>query len=222
MLKKNNKTKNWPITVITINYNDCEGLKKTFESVFDQSYENFEYIVIDGGSTDGSKELIELNNDRINYWVSETDDGIYNAMNKGITMANGEYCIFMNSGDCFFNKEILEVFSLNMSKNDFVYGNMIAEDNEGKRKEYLYPNELNLEFFSTGFLAHQAIFTKTDILKEFRGYRQDLKILSDWDFYAKGVLLRNLSYQHIDKFVTVFNREGISGHKAFLEKKKKN
>jgi glycosyltransferase involved in cell wall biosynthesis len=88
------------LTIITINYNNKEGLVKTFDSVRVQTWKDFEFIVIDGGSTDGCKELIEQNH-QINYWVSEKDSGVYNAMNKGIRKATGDYVIFMNSGDFF-------------------------------------------------------------------------------------------------------------------------
>ena len=87
------------LSVITINFNNRDGLRKTIESVVNQTYNDFEYIIIDGGSTDGSVDVIKEYADRIDYWVSEPDKGIYNAMNKGIDVAKGEYCIFMNSGD---------------------------------------------------------------------------------------------------------------------------
>lgn len=90
------------VTVITINYNNLQGLKRTIPSVLSQTCNDFEFIVIDGGSTDGSKEYIELQNG-ISQWVSEKDKGIYNAMNKAVSMAHGDYCIFMNSGDHFFS-----------------------------------------------------------------------------------------------------------------------
>ena len=95
------------ISIITINFNDKIGLQRTFDSVFAQDFNDFEYIVIDGGSNDGSKELIEENTDKISYWISEPDKGIYNAMNKGIKVANGEYLLFLNSGDKFYNKKSL-------------------------------------------------------------------------------------------------------------------
>ena len=94
------------LTIITINYNNKEGLIKTFESVKKQTWSEFEFFVIDGGSTDGGKELIERNS-QIDYWVSEKDSGVYNAMNKGIRKATGEYVIFMNSGDFFYDEFVL-------------------------------------------------------------------------------------------------------------------
>jgi glycosyltransferase involved in cell wall biosynthesis len=95
------------LSIITINYNNAEGLKRTIESVTGQTFRDFEYIVIDGGSTDGSTDVINEYADHISYWVSELDKGIYNAMNKGVAAAHGEYCNFLNSGDIYYNNEIL-------------------------------------------------------------------------------------------------------------------
>ncbi|WP_291275238.1 glycosyltransferase, partial [Flavobacterium sp.] len=96
------------ISVITVNYNNDNGLKKTIESVINQTYKNFEFIIIDGGSTDQSSEIIKNYQDKINYWVSEPDKGVYSAMNKGIKVANGDFLIFMNSGDVFINENVLQ------------------------------------------------------------------------------------------------------------------
>src|SRR5688572_27521016 len=96
------------ISIITINYNNLDGLKRTVDSVVNQTWQEFEYIVIDGGSTDGSGAYIESKSKHFHYWVSEPDKGIYNAMNKGIVKATGEYLLFLNSGDHFFNDTVLE------------------------------------------------------------------------------------------------------------------
>ena len=94
-------------SIITINYNNCEGLRRTIESVVNQTCHDFEYIIIDGGSTDGSVDVIKQYADQIDYWVSEPDKGIYNAMNKGVAVAKGEYCLFLNSGDSLHNNSAL-------------------------------------------------------------------------------------------------------------------
>ena len=95
------------LTIITINYNNLEGLKRTVESVVNQTWQELEYIVIDGGSTDGSAAFLASCSDTIDYWVSEPDNGIYNALNKGIQKATGEYLLFLNSGDHFYSDEVL-------------------------------------------------------------------------------------------------------------------
>ena len=127
------------ISIITVNYNNLEGLQRTFNSVFNQTWKEFEYVVIDGGSTDGSKELIEKYNDKIDYWVSESDNGIYNAMNKGIKKAKGEYLLFLNSGDNLFNHTVLEENHSVIKEMDLIYFNL-----EFKRNNFsevrTYPN----------------------------------------------------------------------------------
>ena len=108
-------------SIITINLNNSAGLRKTIESVVNQTFQDFEYIIIDGGSTDGSVDIIKEYSSRIDYWVSEPDRGIYNAMNKGIVQAHGDYINFMNSGDCFSKNTILEEIYADLSF-DFVFG----------------------------------------------------------------------------------------------------
>ena len=108
-------------SIITINYNNLEGLKRTVESVVNQTWQEFEYIVIDGGSTDGSAVYIESQKDKFDYWVSEPDKGIYNAMNKGIKVATGEYLLFLNSGDELIDIEALNKNHFHLEEMDLIY-----------------------------------------------------------------------------------------------------
>ena len=110
------------LSIITVNLNNLEGLKKTYESVVCQTFTDYEWLVIDGGSTDGSREFIEQHQNKFAYWCSEPDKGIYNAMNKGIVRAKGEYLNFMNSGDCFVKKETLAGVFGEERKVDILYG----------------------------------------------------------------------------------------------------
>jgi glycosyltransferase involved in cell wall biosynthesis len=109
------------LSIITVNYNNLEGLKKTIESVVSQTWQVFEYIVIDGGSTDGSAAYIEAQSVNIDYWVSEPDNGIYNAMNKGIKAATGEYLLFLNSGDDLTDLKALENNQIHLKEEDIIY-----------------------------------------------------------------------------------------------------
>ena len=124
------------LSIITINKNNCEGLQRTIDSVLSQTWHDFEWIVIDGDSTDGSKELIEKYQKHFTYWCSEPDKGIYNAMNKGITASKGEYLIFMNSGDCFYNEMVLEE-SLQYLGSDFVIGQIKIYFFQMKKKKMI-------------------------------------------------------------------------------------
>ena len=109
-------------SIITINYNNCDGLEKTIQSVINQSYQNFEFIIIDGGSTDSSVEVIKKYSNKIDYWISEPDKGIYHAMNKGIIQAHGEYLNFMNSGDLFYDNDVLKDISIKIDLKDIIIG----------------------------------------------------------------------------------------------------
>ncbi len=112
------------LSIITVNFNNATGLQKTFDSVFEQTFKDFEYIIVDGGSTDGSEEIIERNRDKINYWVSEKDKGVYHAMNKGMAKASGDYLLFLNSGDHFKDENILLEVMPELDGTGIVYGNI--------------------------------------------------------------------------------------------------
>ena len=118
------------ISIITINYNNLKGLKRTIPSVLSQSYINYEYIVVDGGSNDGSKEYIASQQQNITQWISEKDNGVYNAMNKAVNMATGEYCLFMNSGDHFFSSLALEDAVTEMKNEDYFVGRTIVVESD--------------------------------------------------------------------------------------------
>ena len=152
------------ITVITINFNNLSGLKRTIPSVISQSYNNFEYIVIDGGSTDGSKEYIELNKKNIDFWISERDKGIYNAMNKGIHIAHGEYCIFMNSGDHFFSSCALETAIEELDGYDYCVGRTVVVESDYASLS-TPPEKISFDFIKENSLQHQSTFIKTHLLK---------------------------------------------------------
>ena len=124
------------VSIITVNFNHLEGLKRTYESIVSQTFTDYECIVIDGGSTDGSREFIEQHQDRFAYWCSEKDNGIYHAMNKGIRQAKGEYLNFMNAGDAFAcSKTLAGVFSEHRTA-DILYGYMMIKDINGDYRQY--------------------------------------------------------------------------------------
>lgn len=164
-------------SIITINYNDKEGLKRTVVSVLNQTHTDYEFIIIDGGSTDGSVDVIQKYEDDITYWVSEKDNGIYHAMNKGVAKAQGEYCIFMNSGDCFHSSNVLE--SVSKYQEDIICGKML----KGKTISPSGHNKstISLVDLMRGSLPHQAMFIKRELMIK-HPYDENYKILSDWKF----------------------------------------
>lgn len=195
------------LSIITINYNNIAGLESTIQSVKCQSFADYEWIVIDGGSTDGSKELIEANHTLFSYWVSEPDNGIYHAMNKGIVHAKGDWLLFLNSGDCLFNKDVLtEVFSSDYDE-DVVYGNRAVEKN-GSYEVNRYPEIVSLSFFYHYSLCHQSTFYRRTLFEESL-YDESFSIAGDWAFFIE-LLFRGKRFRHIETTVALYDTGGIS------------
>ncbi|MCQ2181905.1 MAG: glycosyltransferase [Bacteroidales bacterium] len=197
------------LSIITVNLNNRDGLKKTIDSVVSQTFTDFEWIVIDGGSTDGSKELIEEYSSHFAYWVSEPDKGIYNAMNKGIAVAKGEYLQFLNSGDWLVSDTILsEVSKMCPEEFDIIYGDVIYFENNSLNRDFKFPSELTLSFFYERSLGHNASFIKRQLLLENK-YDETNKIVSDWKFFFQAAIA-NKSFFHIDKHICCYDCNGIS------------
>lgn len=195
------------LSIITINLNNYDGMKRTITSVVSQTFTDFEWLVIDGGSTDGSRELIEQYSSHFAYWCSEPDKGIYNAMNKGIAHAKGEWLFFLNSGDWLSDKNILSKVFQNNLIGDIVYGN-IYETN-GTNIVPLVLNK-NLSFHTLYYktIPHQSSFIKRDVLQK-RPYNEKITIVSDWDFFIECAL-NGLIFNHIDYFISYYDTSGIS------------
>ena len=201
-------------TIVTINYNNICGLKRTIDSVTIQSHKDYEWIVIDGGSTDGSKELIEQYASHFSYWVSEPDKGVYNAMNKGLKRAKGEYTIFLNSGDCFANPNVLTdvVQELNC---DIVTG-WVKEDKTGIVRKP--PVELTLWHLFHNNIPHQAEFIRRSLFEEIAMYSEDLKVIADFEFNIRAAL-RDCTYKTINKYIAIIEPGGISNTELSLMKR---
>lgn len=197
------------ITIITINYNNAVGIKKTLQSVKEQTLSNYEYIIIDGGSSDGSQEIIGQYSSIISHYVSEKDTGVFNAMNKGIAKAKGDYCLFLNSGDYLANKYVLEKATEYLDGTDFISGNTICEDNKGNQSFWGAPQILSCYVIIRYALSHQSTFIRTELLKR-RPYREDLKIASDWEQELYEIVFHDATYKYLPLTVSIFNDEGMS------------
>jgi glycosyltransferase involved in cell wall biosynthesis len=205
------------ISVITINFNDRVGLERTFESVFNQTFQDFEYIVIDGGSNDGSKELIEENTEKISYWISEPDKGIYNAMNKGISAAKGDYLLFLNSGDKFYAEKSLSLGSKYLGEEDIIYGDLeVVNDEKSSIKKY--PTDLSLFYFYEEALPHPSTFIKKSAFEKFGLYDENLKIVSDWKWFLLSICTQNASFKKIEEVISTFYLDGMSSDLANQKK----
>lgn len=194
-------------SIITINYNNKDGLKATIESVVNQSNRDFEYIVIDGGSTDGSLEIIRQYADKIDYWVSEPDKGIYHAMNKGIKQAHGEYLNFMNSGDLFYDSDVLSKICPYLTS-DIVEGNLYNLS-MGKIPFRNMDIDYTMRFFYSSSLSHQACFIKKNLFQDTK-YDENYKIISDWVFFIEVLVFQNRSYLYAPINIVKFEGNGIS------------
>jgi len=208
-------------SIITINYNDAEGLKKTMNSVLQQTYHEFEYIVIDGNSTDGSKEVLQsFNNDKL-YTVSESDTGIYNAMNKGIKMAKGAYILFLNSGDFLISDDVLEKYIPKINnKISFIGFNLLLDTKNG-RKLREHPEKISFSYLVSNTLSHPSTLIKRTMFEKYGLYNENNKIISDWEFYFITIGLHGESFQMIPEVLTVFDMNGISSKSENLSLVKK-
>ena len=199
------------LSIITINYNNREGLKKTIDSVICQTWRDFEWIVIDGGSTDGSRELIEQYQDHFAYWCSEPDKGVYNAMNKGIAKAKGEYLNFMNSGDCFSSPTIIdEIFSI-PRHTDVFYGYMMRKSINGlpHNARNMHHNVRWYDFYYDT-LPHQSSFIRKKLFDIIGLYDESYNQLADWKWFATAVVWYQISYEFLPLKISIYECGGIS------------
>lgn len=202
------------LSIITINLNNAEGLKKTINSVLSQTFKDYEYIIIDGCSTDDSKELIEQYANELSYWVSEKDNGIYHAMNKGIKVAKGEYIWFLNSGDWICNSLVAEKFVEN-ANDDIVYANWYHNYSDGRILEDVFPDIVTFNFLAFEYsLPHQASLIKKSLFDKVGLYDENLRMVSDWKFYLQAIFIEQCRYVHKKMFVVHYNKEGLSSNPA--------
>lgn len=228
------------LSIITINYNNAEGLRKTLASVASQTFASIQHVIVDGSSSDASKDIIidyaehTKNPNHEIIWVSEKDKGIYNAMNKGIRMATGEYIEILNSGDILAADDVTERMFQAMGNGQWAidnetnrqspianhpqipifYGNMIKEYPDGRRvvdrcqaKDY---TPESFYYFYRGTLNHDCAYIRRDLFEKYGLYNEEMKICSDWEWYVRAIVLggEKTVYTNID--VTVFDMTGIS------------
>lgn len=204
------------LSVITINYNNADGLEKTIKSIINQHFFDFEYLIIDGGSTDGSVDIINRYSERINYWISEPDTGVYNAMNKGIRQAKGEYLLFINSGDTLYNSKVLnDVFSYSFDS-DLVYGDLHRLFPNGETDIIKMPDYVGIDNMMQATLTHPTTFIKRELFDKYGLYREDLKIVSDWAFFLRLIVFANTSRAHLPIVIASFDMDGMSSHNSSL------
>jgi glycosyltransferase involved in cell wall biosynthesis len=194
-------------TIITVCYNAVECIEKTINSVISQNFNNYEYIVVDGVSTDGTIEIIRKFEDKINNWISEPDSGIYNAMNKAILLSKGDYCLFLNAGDYLLNENVLSWVAPYIKDKAVYTGGCVTTQKDKIDDWYYAPQNPSLWNFYTGSICHQSSFIPRDLLLE-NPYDENLKLVSDWKFWLEQLVINNFCYYSIPVTVCVFNMDG--------------
>ncbi len=209
------------ISIITVNLNNAAGLEKTILSIARQNYPDIEYIIIDGGSTDDSNDVINRNRNVISYSISEKDKGIYNAMNKGIIKATGEYLLFLNSGDTLIKENSLQRL-IYLGKNaDIIYGD-IKMSESSKSREVIFPPSLSFKFFFINSLPHPCTLIRKELFNAIGYYREDFKIAADWAFFVLAICKYNCTYQHVNVTITDFVLGGVSSTQLHIIEQERN
>lgn len=206
------------ISIITVNRNNAAGLRRTLASTTEQSYAEFEHLVVDGASTDGSTAVMSEFHDKLAHAVSERDTGIYNAMNKGIAAARGEFLLFLNSGDHLLDAESLGTAAKHLGEHDLCYFDLEIRDagtrNVVPGRVLQYPDVLRLSHFVASSLPHPACFIRRSLFERFGGYDESLKICADWKAFVLWVCKHRCTYKHVPQTLSVFYADGLSSHAA--------
>jgi len=179
-------------------------------SVLAQKGVDLEYIVIDGGSTDGSQEVMKMHGDRLAYAISEPDSGVYNAMNKGLEKAKGEYVLFLNSGDRLVSHDTLEKLEPYLNGIDLVYGRIRYEKADGFFDANYYPETLSLYYLYHHYIPHPATFIRRRLFETAGYYDEKYSICADWVFFLKALGIYRASYRYAHQIVTIYDTQGIS------------
>lgn len=213
------------LSIITVCLNEENGIEKTIESVQSQTYDNYEHIIIDGGSADKTLEIINKFKDKVDILVSEKDNGIYDAMNKGINLASGEYLYFLNAGDYLVSPNVLKYIFDRKPQTDIVYGDgmLILSNKYLIRKPS--PKKISKIFMLIDIIPHQGSLIKKELLKKAGLYDLNYRISGDYEFYLKALYQYDAKCQYIPIPFAVNNLEGVSNQNNFnkiklLERKK--
>jgi len=211
------------VTVITVVLNNSQYLENTIKSVINQIYKNIEYIIIDGGSTDKKTlQTIKLYENSIDYWISEPDKGIYDAMNKGAELSRGRYLHFLNADDSFFDNELIQYIINVIKKTNYhiVYGDVLMF-NRSKKFGYIRSSNINKLYFLHKGIPQQAFFIKKSLLDEIGNFDINFKIVSDLDFLLKALTHKEIKIKYLDSYpIVVFNIGGASSNIKVLKQER--
>ena len=215
---KADESKEPEFSIITICHNEARGIAPTCQSIVTQKHANFEWIVVDGASTDGTLEVLEQYRERITNFVSERDKGIYDAMNKGIMLSRGKYVIFMNGGDRFSSPDVLNLVS-RAPKTKLIYGQLELDETDGVLLGQ--PDKIRREYLLTHMIHHQAAFFHRSLFKNYGLYDTQYRIAGDYDFFSRILANDPVSHHYIARPFAVFDRTGISSSKHHRQLRKR-
>lgn len=209
------------LSIITINFNNFDGLKKTVESVVNQTYRDLEYIIVDGASTDGGAEYVkQMSTQSYSFpltCISEKDTGIYNAMNKGIKKAKGEYLLFLNSGDFLIAPDVIE----RVFEQALIADIVCARTNVSDKGSVIWVSpllqQISLSTLYFNGIPHQATFIRRSLFEKYGLYREDFRYNSDTDFWYKAIVLGDATTQGVDVITTDYNLDGVSASDSHNE-----
>lgn len=204
------------ISIITVNKNNAAGLQRTIDSVMSQTSRNYEFVVIDGASTDESTAVLEKHRKDLSYSVSEPDTGIYQAMNKGIRHSTGNYLLFLNSGDWLHDAGVLEAVTPYLRDYDVISGDIDIYD-QGKWHAMQSEDKLTVGHFFRLSLYHQVTFISRDLFNRYGLYDESFVSTGDYEFFIRTLLRNNGTYRRIPVKVAKFIADGISNNEAFKE-----
>lgn len=214
----NNETKKYKLSIITICKNE-PNVEKTCQSIVNQSFQDFEWIVIDGGSNKETQDIFEKYKYRINKFISEKDKGIYNAYNKGVKLASGEYISLLNAGDAYYSPDVLEkVFKDNNHKEDILYGEQqeVNSNNPKQCRLSHQPEKITKNFMITTTVLTPASFIKKSLFDKYGLFNENYKVVSDYEQFV--IFFKNdASFKHLDIIVSKFDTNGISSSKKYEE-----
>jgi glycosyltransferase involved in cell wall biosynthesis len=197
------------VSIVTINYNNLSGLMLTVNSVLNQKGIKPEFIIVDGGSTDGSAEYILANNGLFSKIIIEKDKGIYDAQNKGILNATGDYILFLNGGDWFTDENSLAAFVPELGNYDILYGDIIYKKDDHDN-EYQFPDIIDEKFMFSKGMPHQATLIRRSLFNKTGLHNLSYKICADWHFFMNAFFKYEATSFHIKKPITIFDCTGVS------------
>jgi len=207
-------------SIISVCKNSEKTIENTVLSVLSQSYKNFEYIIIDGASTDKTLDILDKYKDKLTKIISEPDDGLYDAMNKGIHNSFGDYIFFLNSDDRFINKDILKnVYQkVENNKKELLYGDQVFFNKEKNKISVRKHNKLNKIYLIKNTPCQPATFYRKDVFEQYGGFDTEFKIVSDQEWFLRTFLEHNISAYYLGFPITVFNQGGLSTNSNGKEK----